>query len=239
MWRDGVRVVPGTRGAAVAASQRPRRGRRLLRLRAVRDVSGHGLPPLCPTWASPFPLPRDCKFPPPVGCTGWDASPWPGEVGKLRRAVAAGSCNWGWRVRPGHVALDFDGRSMGDTGRELLRSMPQTWQQRTPDGWHLVFRGQLDAAQVMAGVDVIRPHHRYLVAPGSRRESGCYAVELDLPLAELPDIDIADSVAAAPSRSPAAAAAVQPPLSGAWLDDLLSGHGMMIDGDGRIVRTAA
>jgi len=126
----------------------------------------------------PFPLPYGQKSPPPEGVTGgiehnyekhenlvaqWLRDPEPKNVGII--------------IPEEMIILDVDGAEAERKLKEYLGVIPTTWRSSSgePDRYHLWYQtpnNRTWPGKIVAGVDVLQPHHRYLVAPPSLHPSG-------------------------------------------------------------------
>lgn len=134
-------------------------------------------------WQSPLPLPTGKKAHPPTGYTGYDAD------------TPSGADCWAWsedpkkqnialRLPPGVVGIDVDNYGDKTGGETLTRlveacgALPATWKSTSRDdsisGIYL-FRVPPETRLVTkldGHIEIIQPHHRYLVAQPSLHPEG-------------------------------------------------------------------
>jgi len=126
----------------------------------------------------PFPLPYGQKSPPPEGVTGgiehdfekhetlvaeWLTDPEPRNIGIV--------------IPERMIILDVDGAEAEKRLQDYLGKVPTTWSTSSGEAnrYHLWYQTPNDRTwpgKIVAGVDVLQPHHRYLVAPPSLHPSG-------------------------------------------------------------------
>src|SRR5690606_21806700 len=131
-------------------------------------------------WSEALPLPRKSKFAPPAGYTGKHAKKV--TVADLS-AWATRSGNWAIRMQDNTVGLDIDAykaeaRTTIASLEDKLGKLPKTWRiSSREDGQSGIYLYRNVSREALAGiagpgVEIIQPHHRYTVGPGSIHPNG-------------------------------------------------------------------
>lgn len=131
-------------------------------------------------WKNTLPLPRRSKYAPPKGFTGKAAqTPSPSQLQSWGKRTG----NLALRMPENVIGLDIDaykaaGRKSLKALEARLGKLPKTWRISSRDdglsGIYL-FRNvsrALLAGEAGEGIEIIQPHHRYAVAPGSIHPEG-------------------------------------------------------------------